>query len=98
MSTPNQKSLVPPLIPYLRSTLPIRNRQHLKRLFKCSFVGSEAISLIVSTGFSSTRHNAVQIGEILQKLGYIRHVTDGHEFKDSFLYYRFYMDEVRGQP
>ncbi|GMH76082.1 hypothetical protein TL16_g06966 [Triparma laevis f. inornata] len=93
MSTPNQKSLVPPLIPYLRSTLPIRNRQHLKRLFKCSFVGSEAISLIVSTGFSSTRHNAVQIGEILQKLGYIRHVTDGHEFKDSFLYYRFYMDE-----
>ncbi|GMI13149.1 hypothetical protein TrVE_jg115 [Triparma verrucosa] len=84
---------VPPLVPYLRSTLPIRNRQHLKRLFKCSFVGSEAVSLIVSTGWSSTRAGAVHIGQILLKLGYIRHVTDGHEFKDSFLYYRFFMDE-----
>ena len=84
---------VPSLVPYLRSTLPIRNRQHLKRLFKCCFVGSEAVSLIVSSGWSSTRSGAVAIGEVLRKLGYIRHVTDGHSFKDGFLYYRFFADE-----
>ena len=30
---------------------------------------------------------------VLRKLGYIRHVTDGHSFKDGFLYYRFFPDE-----
>ena len=88
-----EKTSVPPLVSYLRCSLPIRNRQHLKRLFKCCFVGSEAVSLIVSSGWSSTRAGAVAIGEVLRKLGYIRHVTDGHSFKDGFLYYRFFSDE-----
>ena len=87
MSSSSPSSL-PPLVPYLRSTLPIRNRQHMKRLFKCCFIGSEAVSLIVSSGYAPTRGQATSIGECLRKLGYIRHVTDGHHFKDSFLYYR----------
>ncbi|GMI37271.1 hypothetical protein TrRE_jg12456 [Triparma retinervis] len=65
-------SSLPPLVPYLRSTLPIRNRQHLKRLFKCCFIGSEAVSLIVSSGYAATRQQAIAIGECLRKLGYIR--------------------------
>jgi hypothetical protein len=72
----------------LRQTLPIRNRQHLKRLFPSSFVGSECVSLIVSSGYAVTRAKAIEVGKEMVEKRLVRHVTDGHDFKDDFLYYR----------
>jgi len=79
---------IPELIIFLRLTLPIRNRQHLKRLFPSCFVGSECISLIVSSGFAPTRSKAIEVGRMMVRDKLVRHVTDGHDFKDDFLYYR----------
>ena len=77
----------------MREHLEIRNRQHLKRKFLNCFVGSEATSWLLSASYAATRKEAEEIGEALRKGGYIRHVTDGHTFKDAFLYYRFTEDE-----
>ncbi|GMI25799.1 hypothetical protein TeGR_g2785 [Tetraparma gracilis] len=92
-SNPSPPLSIPSLVSYLRLTLPIRNRQHLKRLFPSCFVGSEAVSLIVSVGYAATRAKAIEVGREMVRKSLLRHVTDGHDFKDDFLYYRFAEDE-----
>ncbi|WP_264323542.1 mechanosensitive ion channel domain-containing protein [Romeriopsis navalis] len=59
---------------------------------KC-FVGSEAVTWIVDTQ-KATREAAVQIGQLLVELGIVHHVTDEHAFRDEYLFYRFYDDEM----
>lgn len=40
------------------------------------------------------RSEAVQLGRLLQASGYVHHVVDDHDFKDEFLYFRFYCGEL----
>jgi len=77
----------------MRLSIEVRNRQHLKRKFKNCFVGAEAVSWLLSASYAATRQEAVSIGKNLITKKLIRHVTDGHSFKDAFLYYRFTLDD-----
>jgi serine/threonine protein kinase len=77
----------------LRHGIEVRNRSSMKRLHKCSFVGTTAVGFLVSSGIVPNRSKAVSLGRILQEKGYIRHVTDQSKFKDAQVYFRFYKDE-----
>ncbi|MEM8674127.1 MAG: mechanosensitive ion channel domain-containing protein [Cyanobacteria bacterium P01_G01_bin.67] len=66
-------------------------RYHLSYYPSC-FIGSEAIDWIVKQqGF--TREEAIELGQILIERGIIHHVTDEHPFQDSYLFYRFCIDD-----
>lgn len=71
----------------------IKDRRYGLKTFHKSFVGSEAVKWFMLTQ-KATQIAAVQIGELLIDRGIIHHVLDEHGFKDEFLFYRFYLDEV----
>ena len=73
--------------------LEIRDRKfHLTHYSKC-FIGSEAVNWIVKTQ-KATHQEAVRLGQLLIDRGIIHHVIDEHGFKDEYLFYRFYCDEM----
>ncbi len=68
----------------LRHKVEIRNRSSMKRLHCNCFVGSAAVTALVSSGSASSRDKAVAIGQALVEKGFIKHVTDpSTRFKDG---------------
>lgn len=74
--------------------LEIKTRRYKLKLYKCCFVGSEAVDWLVKH-LNITRPQAVAIGKNLVHKKVIHHVKDEHSFKDEPLFYRFYEDESR---
>jgi len=66
--------------------------------YKACFVASEAIDWLIGAGRAAGRDEAVQLGRLLQASGYIHHVVDDHDFRDTFLYFRFFCGEPAGLP
>ena len=64
------------------------------QIYSECFVGSEAVDWLV-TNYEYSRKEAVKVGQMLKDRGIIHHVTDDHNFKDEYLFYRFYADENR---
>ncbi|NER29979.1 MAG: mechanosensitive ion channel [Symploca sp. SIO1C4] len=83
------------LIAQMRSAegLQIKDRRYGLKTFRNCFVGSEAVKWFMLTQ-KATQIAAIQIGQLLIDRGIVHHVLDEHGFKDEFLFYRFYMDEV----
>ncbi|MEM7761043.1 MAG: mechanosensitive ion channel domain-containing protein [Cyanobacteria bacterium P01_A01_bin.40] len=72
--------------------LAIADRRYHFNLYPKCFIGSEAVNWIIKQqGFS--REEAIELGQILIERGIIHHVTDEHSFQDSYLFYRFCVDE-----
>jgi hypothetical protein len=74
----------------------ICNRTFRFQVYSECFVGSEAVDWFV-TNYDYDRKEAVKVGQMLKERGIIHHVTDDHNFKDEYLFYRFYADEHRGK-
>lgn len=77
--------------------LTISDRRFRLSIYPNCFVGSEAVTWIVKTQ-NATREAAVRLGQLLVERGIIHHVTDEHAFKDDYLFYRFYEDELPTSP
>ncbi len=77
------------------SGIKIKNRWYSCRFYPQCFIGSEAVDWFVKTQ-KVTRLEAIQIGEMLIARQIIHHVHDDHNFKDEYLFYRFYIDETQG--
>ena len=60
----------------------------LKRYEDC-FVGSEAVEWLMEAKIAKSVAAAVGIGYRLVQLGYVNHVTNDHDFKNEYLFYRF---------
>lgn len=73
--------------------LSISERRFRLAVYPNSFVGSEAVEWIMKTQ-KATREAAIKLGQRLVELGIFHHVSDEHPFKDEYLFYRFYEDEV----
>ncbi|WP_227500009.1 mechanosensitive ion channel domain-containing protein [Synechococcus sp. PCC 7335] len=73
--------------------LNISDRRFRLTHYRQCFVGSEAVTWIVRTQ-KATRKEAVRLGQLLVERGVFHHVKDEHSFKDEYLFYRFYKDEV----
>jgi hypothetical protein len=67
--------------------LPIADRRHRLREWARCFVGSEAVDGLVQT-HGLTRPEAVALGQAMQALGLLTHVTADHPFQDAGLFYR----------
>jgi hypothetical protein len=74
---------------------PCARRTYRLFKYKACFIASEAIDWLVESGRAGSREHAVQLGRLLQASGYIHHVVDDHDFKDSFLFFRFFCGEWR---
>lgn len=55
-------------------------------------VASELVDWFVSSGEAETRHQAVELGQLLINTDYIHHVVDEHNFEDAYLFFRFRQD------
>ncbi len=72
--------------------LDIKDRQYKWKNYPRCFVGNEAVTwLQESLGLS--QEEALQLGQRLIDEKWIHHVTDGHSFKNEYLFYRFYGHE-----
>eukprot|EP00945_MAST-04E_sp_MAST-4E-sp1_P005610 g5610.t1 len=73
-------------------------RYHLRFYSKC-FVGRHFVDSIVSHPRTKLackeRLRAVKLMNCLMRAGLVHHVCDDHEFKDDYLFYRFYADDMK---
>jgi hypothetical protein len=72
--------------------LEIRDRRFGLHVYTNCFVGSEAVQWLMQQQLAS-REEAIKLGKVLVERGIIHHVTDEHNFKDDYLFYRFFDDE-----
>ena len=75
----------------------IKNRWYSFKFYPKCFTGNDAVDWFVKTQ-QVTREKAIQIGEMLIARQIIHHVHDDHNFKDEYLFYRFYIDEIQTVP
>ncbi|BAQ64687.1 hypothetical protein GM3709_1452 [Geminocystis sp. NIES-3709] len=72
--------------------LEIKDRKYRLTTYHKCFVGSEAIEWMEKR-YILSKSEAIRLGQELIDLKIIHHVTDDHEFKNGFFFYRFYLDE-----
>ena len=73
----------------------IKDRWYNFKLYRQCFIGSEAVEWLMKTQ-NISEEKAIQLGQILLDRRIIHHVHDEHNFKNDFLFYRFYHDEMAG--
>ena len=73
----------------------IKDRQHRWDVYLKCFVGSEAVKWLMGTQ-KLNLNQAIYMGQLLIDRGLIHHVLDRHNFKNEYLFYRFYEDENLG--
>lgn len=76
----------------LYDQLDIRDRWYLFYRFPNCFVGSEAIQWM-NRQYGISREIARTLGNALIEMSVFHHVLDDWDFRDEFLFYRFYRDE-----
>ncbi|KAK9803895.1 hypothetical protein WJX72_002783 [[Myrmecia] bisecta] len=70
--------------------LDVRDRSyHLKKYASC-FVGSEAVTWMVSAKVADDADHAVVLGNEMLRLGLLHHVKHEHAFENKYLFYRFH--------
>ena len=72
--------------------LEIKDRRYRLTLFPSCFIGSEAVEWMEKQ-YAVSKSEALRLGQELIQLKIIYHVTNDHDFKNDFLFYRFYVDE-----
>lgn len=82
----------------LKALLDIRDRDHgfPSRTYERCFVGSEAVTAMVTHGMVADADNALRIGNLLLSAGVLRHVLNEHPFRNEALFYRFAEDGGHG--
>lgn len=73
--------------------LHLKNRRYKLRIYPKCFVGSEAVEWM-KLEYNLSTEQAVRLGQRLVDEKIIHHVVDEHNFADSYLFYRFYWDEI----
>jgi len=71
----------------------IKNRDYNLRFYPKTFVGKEAVSWF-KKNLSLSIDEAVRLGQKLVDKKIVHHVLDQHAFKNEFIFYRFYCDEL----
>ena len=68
----------------------VKDRTYRFSKYPSCFVGEEAVDFMINDGITSTRDEAVQLGQsIMSDLGIFEHVTRDHVFADDYLFYHF---------
>ena len=80
----------------LRDNVEIKDRRYRLKTYGSCFLGSDAVSWLVSSGVAADVDQAVALGNALLDEGIIHHVVRDHRFKNEPLFYRFAGDEDHG--
>ncbi|MBL1210633.1 hypothetical protein [Geminocystis sp. GBBB08] len=72
--------------------LEIKDRKYRLTTYPLCFIGSEAVKWM-EKNYIISKSEAITLGQELMDLKIIHHVTDDHNFKNDYLFYRFYLDE-----
>lgn len=68
----------------------VKDRTYRLSKYPSCFVGKEAVDFMINDGLTTTRDEAVQLGQcIMTELGIFEHVTRDHTFADEYLFYHF---------
>lgn len=70
----------------------IQDRRYRLRVYRLCFTGQSATDWLEQR-YQLSRSDAVRLGQRLVSQKWIHHVVDDHDFKDEYLFYRFYADE-----
>ncbi|KAL3939552.1 MAG: hypothetical protein SGBAC_005739 [Bacillariaceae sp.] len=74
----------------LWSKLETKDHKYLTRTYNDTFLGSEVVSLLLESGFSSSREDALLLGRaVAHACSLFRHVTNAHILEDKELFYVF---------
>lgn len=71
----------------------IKDRWYRFKIYRQCFIGSEAVQWLMETQ-NISEQKAIQLGQMLVDRRIIHHVKNDHNFKNEFLFYRFYQDET----
>jgi hypothetical protein len=72
--------------------LEIKERNYRFKTYPRCFTAQDAVKWLIETQ-KVTKPEALKLGQNLVDLKLIHHVTDDHDFKDDYLFFRFYIDE-----
>ena len=68
----------------------VKDRTYRLSKYPSCFVGKEAVDFMINDGLTTSRDEAVQLGQcIMAELGIFEHVTRDHVFADEYLFYHF---------
>ena len=76
----------------------VKTRYYHLRSYKSCFIGKDFVNALCDekfTKFPNNRKTATLLGNYLLRGGLLHHVCDDHVFKDDYLFYRFYSDDIR---
>ena len=74
----------------MRRDIRVKNRRWFHKLYKDTFLGTEAVSYLVDKGFAKTRDDAVKLGrDLAHSCKLFVHVEGDHALKDEKLFYYF---------
>ncbi|KAL3905641.1 MAG: hypothetical protein SGARI_004361, partial [Bacillariaceae sp.] len=74
----------------LRKALNVKDRRYRLKVYRSCFVAQECVDYMVEKEFVSTREEAVDLAKRMQEeLSLFYHVTNDHNFKDGYLFFRF---------
>eukprot|EP01134_Creolimax_fragrantissima_P004635 CFRG4635T1 len=77
------------IVTKLKSGVKLRDRKKKLSTYRSCFTGSEAVQIFVNEKLVE-KQDAIQLGNLLMKMNYIRHVTGSRLFKDNDnVYYQF---------
>ncbi|EDQ86445.1 uncharacterized protein MONBRDRAFT_33845 [Monosiga brevicollis MX1] len=77
------------------SGIMIKDRDYGARTFRRCFIGRELVPWLIVQELCRDKEDALALGSLLLQQGFIRHVTDDHDFKEDYLFYRFCVDDLQ---
>jgi Domain found in Dishevelled, Egl-10, and Pleckstrin (DEP) len=85
---PDERSMEVAMI--FRDGVKIANNRYRGKMYKRTFVGSQAVNFLVNSSLATSRKEAVKLGRRLaDEMNLFEHVYKQHPFSDDFYFYRF---------
>lgn len=67
----------------------IKDRKYMGKTYLECFVGAAAVQFLLNGRYAVDTDDAVHLGNLLIEQGVVHHVCDEHPFENSFLFYKF---------
>lgn len=68
------------LVENFKKNVTIKDRRFRLQTYKSTFVGSDAVQWMVTSGTAQTRDDAIKLGRLMQDAGLIEHCCRDHEY------------------